>query len=381
MELGLFRPVWADVDLSAVAHNIREIRRLVRPKTHIMAIVKANGYGHGAARVARTVLQYGADSLGVATLGEALQLRQEGIKAPILILGYTPAEQAGLAVAHNVTQTIYTPEMAEAVSGAAVQMKTRAAVHIKIDTGMGRIGFLPGNGTMEAIRRMVRLPGLFVEGIFTHFAAADWQNKDFTWEQFARFQEVLESLSRAGIDIPIKHAANSAAVLDMPETHLDMVRPGIILYGLYPSEKVRKERVSLSPAMALKTRVSFVKRVGPGTSISYGRKYITTRETLIASLPLGYADGYSRLLSNQGEVLIRGKRLPVVGTVCMDQLMVDVGELPNVSMGDEAVLFGSQGGERIAVEEIAERLNTINYEILCMVGGRVPRVYVNESLI
>ncbi|MGI6712125.1 MAG: alanine racemase [Bacillota bacterium] len=376
MEIGLYRPAWAEINLSAVAHNMKEIRKIVRPETEIMAVIKANGYGHGAEKIAKTVLNCGAGRLAVATLGEAIKLKRAGIQAPILILGYTPPAQVPLAIDYDITQTVYTLNMAQNISRVAEEKGKQVAVHIKIDTGMGRIGFLPGGETVKKIIQITRMKGLLVEGIYTHFALADHQDKSYTRYQLSKFQEVIAALDGEGIHIPLKHAANSAAIIDMPETHMDMVRPGIIIYGCYPSEEVQKSRIYLMPAMQLKAQVSFVKKIGTGTSISYGRKFIAEKETMIASLPLGYADGYSRLLSNQGYVLIRGHKAPVVGTICMDQFMVDASGISGIKVGDEAVLFGTQGTEKISVEEIAQRLGTINYEILCMVSERIPRIYI-----
>ncbi|MDD2498493.1 MAG: alanine racemase [Desulfitobacteriaceae bacterium] len=377
--MKLSRPAWIEVDLNAIAHNMKQIRNIVKPETEIMAVVKANGYGHGAEQVTRTVLKYGATRLGVATLSEAIELREKGIGVPILVLGYNPAEHAKTAIEYDVTQSIYTIEMAEACAKAAEKMGKQAVVHLKIDTGMGRIGFLPGLDTIRGIKKIVNMPWLFVEGIFTHFAVADCLDKTFTWQQFENFQEILKELEKEGIEIPLKHAANSAAVIDLPQTHLNLVRPGIIIYGLYPSREVDISKINLRPAMALKAQVAFVKKVAPGTSISYGRRFIAEKEAVIATLPLGYADGFGRMLSNRAEILLQGKRVRVVGTVCMDQLMVDVSEVPDTRIGDEAVIFGNQGEEQISVEEIAERLNTINYEIICMLSLRVPRLYIKGT--
>lgn len=373
------RPVWAEVDLGAVAHNIREIRRIVKAETKIMAVVKANGYGHGAFDIARTALKYGVEYLGVATLGEAVKLREQGIEASILVMGYTTLEQVSDLLEHKITTTVFTLDMAEALSHGALERGEKARVHIKIDTGMGRIGFIPQKRTIELIKQIVKMEGLWVEGIFTHFAVADETDKTYTRQQFRNFTKFISDLEGEGVFIPIKHAANSAAIIDLPETHLDMVRAGVILYGLYPSPEVDKERIKLIPAMEVKAKVAFVKKVGSGTSISYGRKYIVEDEAVIASLPLGYADGYTRRLSNQSQVLLGGKRVPIVGTICMDQLMVDASITPQVKVGDEAVIIGRQGQELITVEEIAERLKTINYEIICMLSERVPRIYFNKA--
>jgi alanine racemase len=368
-------PVWAEIDLDALAGNISEARRLTSPTAKIMAVVKANGYGHGAVEVSRTVLAGGADWLGVARLDEGLTLREAGIGAPILILGYLPPEQSADLVRSSLSQAVYTSDMALALAAAASAEGTRAKVHLKIDTGMGRIGWVAGPGAVREILILARNRHLEIEGIFTHFASADLADKGYTKEQLAKFTGLIEELRRNGLEIPIKHAANSAALMEMPETHLDMVRAGIILYGLYPSEEVDRSRIKLRPVMSLKAKVAFVKKVPAGFKVSYGCTYTTENETVIATLPLGYADGYSRLLSSKGCALLHGRLAPVVGRVCMDQIMVDVGHIPGIAAGDEAVLIGRQGDQEITADEIAGLLGTINYEVVCMVSHRVPRVY------
>ncbi|MHB1127403.1 MAG: alanine racemase [Bacillota bacterium] len=369
------RPVWAEIDLGAIAHNIREIRRVTRREAQVMAVVKANAYGHGALEVSRVVLESGADCLGVALLEEAQELRSGGISAPVLIMGYTPSEYAADTINCKAAQAVYTFEQAVALSRAAARLGREATIHIKVDTGMGRIGFLPGPETVKSILDIATLPHVRVEGIFTHFASADERNQAFTLQQLEIFDELVGQLEDNGLIIPVKHAANSAAILEIPETHLTMVRPGIILYGYYPSGEVRQDLVAVKPAMTLKARVAFVKRVQAGAGISYGRTFIAPGAMLVASLPLGYADGYSRLLSNKGEVLIGGQRVPLVGRVCMDQFMVDVSQLPAVNIGDEVVLMGKQGNEEVSADELARKIGTISYEILCMISGRVPRRY------
>ncbi|MFZ3171176.1 MAG: alanine racemase [Carboxydocellales bacterium] len=370
------RPVWAEIDLSALAHNVREIKSISSPRAKVMAIVKANGYGHGALEVAGVALANGADRLGIAILSEGVALRKAGFGVPILILGYTPPELAVDVVKYNLAQTVFSYELAEALSWAAVQLRKTAKVHIKVDTGMGRIGLVNGDkDTVNEILRIAKLPNLEIEGLYTHFAISDRQDKTYTWEQFNQFQELSLELEKKGLVIPLKHVANSAAIIELPQTHLDLVRPGIILYGLYPSEEVDKQAIDLKPAMSLKARVAMVKTVKPGTNISYGCTYTTSKKELIASLPLGYADGYSRLLSNQAEVLVKGQRAPVVGRICMDQCMIKVTHIPDVQAGDEVVLFGEQAGVKLPVEELAAIIGTINYELVCMMSARVPRLY------
>lgn len=370
------RPVWAEVDLGAVAHNVKEIRRITASPAKVMAIVKANAYGHGAPQVSQVALDNGAERLGVAILDEALQLRMEGFSVPILVMGYTPPEEADTVVRHGITQTVYTWEQALALSKAAQKLDREAFVHLKIDTGMGRIGFLPTEEAVQVMVKIASLPGVNVEGAFTHFATADIRDKSFAQRQLQLFHNVLNDLAARGVTIPIKHAANSAGIIDMPESHLDMVRPGISIYGIYPSQEVQKDRISLKPAMALKAKVSFVKEVAEGTTVSYGCTWRAAQKTRIASLPLGYADGYTRLLSNKGHALIHGTKVPVVGRVCMDQCMLDVGQVPQTKIGDEVVLFGRQGQQVLPVEEVAEQIGTIPYEVVCMVSYRVPRRYL-----
>ena len=371
------RPVWAEIDLNALGSNVREIRRVTNEKAQVMAIVKANGYGHGVVPVSRVALRNGASWIGVALLQEAILLRERGISAPILVLGYTPVHDIADVIRYDISQTVFTWEDALAIASVAHNKGKTAKVHVKIDTGMGRLGFKCDRETLDIICRLAHLPGIEVEGIYTHFATADEADKTFAKEQFARFQQLLKQLAARHVFIRWRHCANSAAVLDLPFTHLDLVRPGITIYGLYPSSHVCHDLIKLTPVMSLKAKVAFVKEVPERVSISYGRSYYTKENTRIATIPLGYGDGYSRLLSNRGEVLIRGMRAPVVGRVCMDQLMVDVGHIPGVQQGDEVVLLGSQGAEEIPVDELAGYLGTINYEVLCMISERVPRIYLN----
>lgn len=369
-------PVWAEIDLSAISHNIREIRRVTAPAARVMAVVKADGYGHGAVEVSRTALACGAEWLGVARTGEGAALRDAGIEAPVLVLGYTPPEQFREVLERRLAQAVYNRKMALDLAAEAGKTGEKARVHLKVDTGMGRLGWLAGAGAGACgeILDLARNPHLELEGIFTHFAAADALDQNYTLEQFYRFMELTEQLRRSGLEFPLKHAANSAALLGMPETHLDLVRAGIAIYGLKPSDEVNYSNVRLHPALELKARVAYVKEVPAGFAVSYGCTYRTGRATCIATLPLGYADGYPRLLSSRGEALIHGCRAPVVGRVCMDQIMVDVGHIQNVKMGDEAVLIGRQGDEEITTGEVAARVGTIHYEIVSQINARVPRV-------
>jgi alanine racemase len=380
--------IWTEIDLNAISHNVQELRRITSSGSRFMAVVKADGYGHGAAEVASAALKNGADCLGVARMDEGLHLRIAGISAPILILGFTPPELSTKVVSHHLTQAVYTFEAAEALSEAAAQLQKKAKVHIKVDTGMGRLGLLPDSprismlgkhlpgNTLRVIESISRLPHVEIEGVFTHFASADSQDKTYTLQQLERFLEFLEKLKIHGLEFPIRHAANSAALIDLPETHLDMVRAGISLYGFYPSPEVNRERISLIPAMTLKTRIIHVKMVPAGFHISYGLTYQTEMPTVIATVSAGYADGLNRLLSSRGQMLVRERRAQIVGRICMDMTLLDVGHIPDVAVGDEVVIFGVQGRECIPVDEMADTLNTIHYEIVTNLSPRVERIYL-----
>lgn len=369
------RPTRAEIDLDCVAHNLRLAREAVGPAVAVMAVVKADAYGHGAVPVARAALAAGAARLGVAALEEARALRQSGIAAPVLIMGWTPPGQLEAALELNLTLTLFSAADARAVSELASRRGRRARVHVKVDTGMGRLGFPAGEGAVAEIASLCRLPGLEPEGIYTHLAASDL-DREFTLEQLGRFQAVIRDLEALGITFPMRHAANSGAVWHVPEAHLDMVRLGISLYGYHPAgHEAAGDRPALRPALSWLTAVAQVKEVPPGTPVSYGRTYVTRWWERLATLPVGYADGYSRGLSNRGAVLIGGRRAPVVGRVCMDQIVVSVPAGVEVRQGDEAVLIGRQGDEAISADDLAGWLGTINYEILCAISKRVPRYY------
>lgn len=372
------RPTWAEVDLSALAHNMREIRRLTSPSAQVMAVVKANGYGHGAAAAALTALRNGASRLAVAIIEEALRLRQAGLAVPIQVLGYTSPQQIDAIFRAGAILSVWDVVTAAAYSEAARSTGRRLTVHVKIDTGMGRIGLSPDSRGVQAVLNIARMSNLQVEGIFTHFASADAADKSFTHEQLEKFLDFDRALRRAGLEVPIRHAANSAATLDLPESHLDLVRPGIIYYGYRPSSETG---LPFTPrqALTLKTRVIHVKDVAAGTTIGYGRTFKTAGPSTIATLPVGYADGYSRRLSNRASVLVKGRRVPLVGRVCMDQIMVDVTDVPGVTLGEEVVLYGAQGSEVISVSEIAAIEDTIEYEVCCDLSARVPRWYKLEN--
>ena len=379
--------IWAEIDLSAIAQNVRALRHITNAEARLMAVVKANAYGHGVIEVARRALESGADVLGVARLNEGIELRKAGFDAPTLIFGYTPPALAQKLLEFDLTQTIWSYQTAVALS-AAVSAGKALKVHLKVDSGMGRLGLLPDccrrtaldeNSTAKAlgeVEAIASLAGLQLEGVYTHFAAADSADKSYTRKQFEIFAEFLDEIRQAGLDIPVCHAANSAAIIDMPETHLDMVRAGISIYGLYPSDEVAKDRIALQPAMALKSRVVHLKKVPAGFKVSYGMTHETSKPTTIASVPVGYADGFSRLLSSRGHMLVGGRRAPIVGRVCMDTTMLDVGHVPDVDLEDEVVILGRQQDESITADEIAASLNTINYEIVSSLTARIPRIYL-----
>ncbi len=368
---------YLEIDLDAIAHNVRVIKMHIGPQVKLIAVVKANAYGHGALEVAQTALRHGASWLAVARADEGISLRQAGIVAPILVMNYTPLGEIEEALRHDLTLTLSDLEPARSISAIASRLGRAATVHIKVDTGMGRFGLLPDE-VLPFMQELAALPGVQVEGLYTHFAVADLADKDYTRQQFRRFQQVRDRLSAAGYRIPLCHAANSAATLDLPETHLDAVRVGIAMYGLRPSSEV-EPAVPLRPALSLKSHVARVRTLPAGSSISYGRTYITPREMTVALVPVGYGDGYHRLISNRGAVLINGRRAPIVGRVCMDQVIVDVSQAGLVELNSEVVLIGSQGKERITAEEVATWAETINYEVVTALLPRVPRLYVGTE--
>jgi alanine racemase len=369
-ETPIKRSTRAVISLGAIAHNISEIRKRIGGERDLMAVVKADGYGHGSVAVSWIALKNGANYLGVATPEEGQQLREAGINAPILVLGLIQPEEAYKVADFNLEQTICSFEFAKELNQIAANTGTRINVHIKLDTGMGRVGLVPKD-VLTFVKMVSRLKHLDVKGIFSHFSCADEVDKTSARKQIEIFKRLLRDIEASGIKIPKKHIANSAGILDLPESYFDLVRPGIMIYGLYPSNEV-SHSIELKPAMTLMTKVIFVKRVPPGCPISYGRTFITQKETIVATLPVGYADGYNRLLSGQGEVLIKGRRVPLIGRICMDMCMIDVSNLKNVQPGDEVVLFG----KGLPVDEIAKKIGTINYEVVCAIGKRVPRVYV-----
>ena len=372
--------VHADIDLDAILHNMEQMHRLTDPNTKLMAVIKTDGYGHGAIPIARELEAVGyVYGYAVATEEEALALRTDGVKKPILILGYTFPEQYEALLQAQVTPAVFSMESARLLSDMAEKLHTAAHIHIKLDTGMGRVGFLVSEESADVIAQISKLPHIMIEGMFTHFARADETDKTSANRQLSEFLHMVDMLNERGVHIPLKHCSNSAGILDLPQANLDVVRAGITLYGLHPSEEVQLERMDMKPAMSLKSRVVHVKTLPGGYGISYGATYVTPEERRIATIPVGYGDGYARSLSNKGDVLIRGRRAPIVGRVCMDQFMVDVTEIPGVSVGDEVTLVGTDGGEHISLEELGEKSGRFNYEFACDLGKRIPRVFYKDG--
>ena len=382
----ILRRTWAEIDLDALARDFRAVRQAANAQAKVCCVVKADAYGHGAVRMAREFEELGADWFAVSNLEEALQLRLGQIQKPVLVLGYTPPEEAAALAKYHISQCVYSLEYAKELSHYAVESGVTVKIHVKIDTGMSRLGFYyqdisRDEATVQEVKAACTLPGLYPEGIFTHFAVSD-EGKEgdaFTMRQFGCFKEMIESLLREDVSFEVRHCANSAAVFDYPLSHLDMVRAGIVIYGLYPSGELRS-RPALEPVLSLKSVVSHVKTVKPGATIGYGRKFTADREMKVATVPVGYADGYPRILSTKSaQVLIGGKRCTILGRICMDQLMADVSDLPEVQVGDTVTLIGRDGQEAISADELASLEGSINYEVVCGLSKRVPRVYLKHG--
>ncbi|MDD4202607.1 MAG: alanine racemase [Candidatus Omnitrophica bacterium] len=368
--MNTYRPTWAEIDLNAIRHNYRTIKNKISKDVMIMAIVKANAYGHGSVEVAKVFEDEKVSYLGVATLDEALALRDGGIKSSILILGAGFSTEVEAAYRNNITLTLCNDELLNAI----IQSGYKVKVHIKVDTGMGRIGVWHENA-LDFIRKVKAYPNIEVEGIFTHFSIAG-RDKDYTSYQINSFNNVINDLVKEKIDIPIKHAANSIATIDWPDPNMNMVRPGLILYGMYPKRDFPK-KIQLRPTLALKTKIVFIKDVEAGRSIGYGRTYIAAENTRIATLPIGYADGYGRILSGKAEVIIKGHKYPVIGKVTMDQTMVDIGNNKGIKVEDEVVLIGRQFLSEVKIGDLARQAGTIPYEIVTGITARVPRKYIS----
>lgn len=372
------RPVWAEIDLDKLARNMREIRKQARSKD-VIAVIKADGYGHGALDIAPVLLQNGATRIAVAVITEALELRKGGIQAPIMILGYTPGTFKEEIVKNHIEQTVYSYDLAKELSEEAVKSKEVAKIHIAVDTGMGRIGFLPTKEGAFEVLKISKLPNIEIIGLFTHFAVADEWDKEYTKKQVEKYNYFSKLLEEQGIKIPIKHVSNSASIIDLEDIHYDAVRPGIILYGYYPSMEVNMEKIALEPVMSVKANIVHIKTLPKGEYISYGRKFKTERETIVGTIPVGYADGYTRLLFGKGKVIINGKYAPIIGRICMDQFMVDLTDVGEVKVSDEVILLGNDGNIKYDADDIAKDLGTINYEVICAVSKRIPRIYIKNG--
>ncbi len=376
--------VKAYIDLDAIQKNIKNLKSITNKQAAFMAVVKADAYGHGAVKVAKKAVQSGANWLGAARFNEAVELRWAGINAPLQVFGYTHPSQAAMAEDLNIVLTVYGLQMAEDLSQNAGKLNKKLKVHLKIDTGMGRVGMVTNKDlsykkATKQIKKIANLPGIALQGIYTHFAAADHKDKTYTNQQIDLFLSLIDTLKKNGIEFEICHAANSAGIIEFSESHLDMVRAGISIYGLYPSQEVDRSKIKLFPAMSLTSVVTDVRKVQKGFKVSYGMTYETIKQTCLASVPIGYADGFSRLFSSNAFVLVKGQRAPVVGRVCMDQTIIDVGHIPDVRIGDEVVLIGSQKKKTIGADELANRINTINYEIVSALTNRVKRIYKNKN--
>lgn len=372
--------VHAEIDLDAIIHNMDAMHANISENTKIMAVIKADGYGHGAVEIAEAIdnLPY-VFGYAVATVEEGLILRNHGIEKPILILGYVFPEQYHDMIRARIRPTVFTSDMAERLSFMAGRLDVDCPIHFAIDTGMSRIGYQVTEAAADEMTRIASLPHIVVEGIFTHFARADEADKTSTYKQMELFQQMIGMLEERGVKIPIHHCSNSAAIVELPEANMDLVRAGITMYGLWPSPEVDKSRIDLKPALSLVTHVAYVKELAAGREISYGGTYTTTKNQLIATIPVGYADGYARTLSNKADVLIHGQRAPICGRVCMDQFMVDVTHIPDVKTGDKVTLIGKDGDEQITMEELGECADRFNYEFVCDLGKRIPRVYLQNG--
>lgn len=374
----ILRPAWAEIDLDAIAYNTRNIKKLIGDKD-LIAVVKANCYGHGVIGIIPTLLENGVSRFAVAMISEALEIRDNKITTPVMILGFTPLYLGEELINNNIEQTVYDLDYARELSKIALTLNKKAKIHIAIDTGMGRIGFLPNEKSIDNITEICSLEGIEVIGIFTHFSTSDEKDKEYSHEQFTKMLSVMDTLKKRGIDIPLKHVANSGAIIDLPDTYLDAVRAGIILYGYYPSDEIDKNNLSLKPALTLKATITNVKTLEKDMYVSYGRTFKTSNETIVATIPVGYADGYLRKLAENGKVIIKGEFAPIIGRICMDQFMIDVTNIPDVKIGDEVILLGEKNGLKYNADDMAKKLDTINYEVTCMLKSRLPRVYIKDT--
>ena len=370
---------WAQINLDALKYNIQQIRKVTNPNAMVMAVVKADAYGHGAVECSKLLLENGADRLAVSCFDEALQLRRAEISCPILILGASYDEEAFKIVSYDITACVFSYDFACSLSKAAKELNKIAKIHIKLDTGMSRIGYVSGihdDDVTDEIIKISKLDNIEIEGIFSHLSTADEKDSSYTQLQFERFCAICNLLEKKGLHIPVKHIANSAAIIMYPQMHLDMVRAGIITFGLYPSDEVCKERLDLKKVMTLKSRITMIKELCPDRGVSYGKMYITEKNTKIATVPIGYADGYTRMLNGKAKILANNTPVDVIGKICMDQCMIDVTNVHNINTGDEVIIFGD---ETITADTLANWLDTINYEIVCMISKRIPRIFIKDG--
>ncbi|MBP2033500.1 alanine racemase [Clostridium algifaecis] len=375
-----FRPAWVEINLDNLIYNARQIKNKVGDRD-IIGVVKADAYGHGAVEVASTLLKNGFTKLAVAILDEAIELRKNGIECPIMILGITPNFLFEDLIKYNLEPTISSYDDANSLSKMAVKYGRKIKIHIALDTGMGRIGFLPDDEGIDAVYKISQLQNIEIESLFSHFSTADESDKTYTKLQFEEYKKFYGKLMDKNVKINMKNIANSAAIMELPFTYFDEVRPGIIIYGYYPSNEVDKNKLNIKPVMTLKANIVHLKTIDKDKYVGYGRKFKSVRKTVIATLPIGYADGYSRRLSQKSKIIINDKLAPVVGNICMDQCMVDVTDVGDVSVGDEVILIGEKGNLKFNADNIASILETINYEVLCMMSKRLPRVYIKDGKI
>ena len=376
--MNLLHPIWAEIDLNNLINNIKEIK-MKSKGSEIIGVVKANAYGHGAVEISKVLLNCGVKKLAVANIVEAIELRENNILAPIMLLGISEDYAIDSLIEYNVEPTVSTFSFAEKLNSKAVAMNKEIKIHIAIDSGMGRIGFRDNLKDIEDIVSISNLSNLTIESVFSHFSTADSKDKSYSQKQMGIYESILNKLEDRGVTINKKNFSNSAAIIDLPESHFNYVRPGIIQYGYYPSDEVNKDYINIKPVLTWKTRILHIKEVEENEFIGYGMTYMTSKKTIVATLPVGYADGYSRGLSNKGSVIIKGKLAPIIGNVCMDQFMVDITDIEDVNIGDEAILLGSDGAVKFDAEDMAKILNTISYEVLCLIGRRAPRVYIKDN--
>lgn len=377
--MGIFNRAYAKIHLDRIRENMESVRQSLMPDTKIIGVVKADGYGHGAVPVAKTIDPY-VTGFAVAAVEEGFQLRKHGIAKEILVLGVTPRIQYRQAIEEEISMAVFRLEWAQELSKIAVSMKKTAKIHIAVDTGMNRIGFTPTEESADIVKEIAGLPGIEIKGMFTHFSRADEIDKTVTCLQIEKFTKFHAMLKARDVEIPVVHCSNSAGIVDMKEANMDAVRAGIIIYGMYPSDEVSRETVKLRPAMELKSFITYIKEVGPGAAVSYGGIFVSEKNMTIGTVSIGYADGYPRNLSGCGSVIVCGKRVPILGRVCMDQMMIDLTEVPEAEEGIEVTLLGRDGEEEITMEELAETCGGFHYEIPCVIGKRVPRVFVDGGV-